>query len=84
MLKKNILLLALISLAYSQEVLFDEETNTIFYNGQEYRIPSNSTYYFNLMMSLICLLLCGFSAGVGIGFLSIDSLNLELMLMNGT
>jgi len=38
----------------------------------------------NISLSLLCLILCGFSAGVGIGFLSIDSLNLELMSMNGT
>ena len=30
------------------------------------------------------LIMCAFSAGVGIGYLSIDSLNVEIILKNGT
>ena len=36
------------------------------------------------MMSLICMLICGFNAGVAVGYMSLDSLNLELILKNGT
>ena len=35
-------------------------------------------------MSLLCVILCGFSAGVGIGFLSLDDINLEILLINGS
>jgi metal transporter CNNM len=35
-------------------------------------------------MSLICLIICGFNAGVAVGYMSLDSLNLELILMKGT
>ena len=66
--------------------MFDDETNTILYDGHEYKIheESSSALYFNYLMSFICLFGCGYSAGVGIGFLSLDSLNVELLGINGT
>jgi hypothetical protein len=35
-------------------------------------------------MSLICLILCGFISGVGIGILLIDNQNLEIIMQNGS
>jgi hypothetical protein len=66
--------------------VWDSSENTIHFNGHTYSLYSStpSSFYSNLLISLILLILCGFSAGVGLGLLSIDDLNLEIMMINGT
>ena len=65
---------------------YDSSLHLIHFNGHTYSPLSSHppSFYSNLFISRILLILCGFSAGVGLGLLSIDDLNLEIMMINGS
>jgi len=71
-------------------VFYDKETNSFIYNNQQYnaeKVEKNLTwgeFWFNLFMAIFLTCFAGAMSGLTVGYLSIDSLILELKISNGT
>ena len=97
--KKQIFLITLILLFFSTyekyikkniNVLYDSETNTFIYDNNQYEIKKTEEkltwreFCFNLFMAIFLTCFAGAMSGLTVGYLSIDSLILELKISNGT
>ena len=97
--KKQIFLITLILLLFSSyekyikkdiNVLYDSDTNSFIYNNKLYEIKQPEEkltwkeFCFNLFMAIFLTCFAGAMSGLTVGYLSIDSLILELKISNGT
>ena len=97
--KKQIFLITLILLFFSSyekyikkniNVLYDSDTNSFIYNNKLYEIKQPEEkltwkeFCFNLFMAIFLTCFAGAMSGLTVGYLSIDSLILELKISNGT
>jgi hypothetical protein len=58
----------------------DVSTSSTLNLSSEKLVPGTSAFWFNIGMAVVCTFFAGLMSGLTVGYLSIDSLDLELKL----